>query len=84
MDKKYGVSAHILSDQGTNFQSMLMEMLYEYLDIRRLKTTAFHPQCDGESERFIQTIKNMISSYADKYQTNWDNHLMMLAFSYNS
>lgn len=81
---RYGVPIHILSDQGTNFQSMLLEMLYEYLDIRRLRTTAFHPQCDGESERFIQTVKNMISSYVDENQTNWDTHLMMLAFAYNS
>ena len=81
---RYGVPISILTDQGTNFQSMLLEMLYEYLDIRRLRTTAFHPQCDGESERFIQTMKNMISSYINENQTNWDQNLMKLAFAYNS
>ncbi|CAF0831300.1 unnamed protein product [Brachionus calyciflorus] len=53
-------------------------------NIRRLKTTPFHPQCDGQSERTIQTIKNMIKAYIDVDQLNWDLCLNQLAFAFNS
>ena len=51
-----GVPEQILSDLGTQYQSKLLEAVYEYLDILKLKTTAFHPQCDGQSERTIRTV----------------------------
>ena len=63
---------------------MLLELIYEYLDIKRLRTTPYNPQCDGQSERFIRTAKQMITSYVDETQDNWDEHLMKLAFAYNS
>jgi len=54
---KYGIPNQILTDQGTQFQSKLLDLIYEYLDVKKLKTTPFHPQCDGQSERSVQTVK---------------------------
>ncbi|CAF0816903.1 unnamed protein product [Brachionus calyciflorus] len=46
----YGILDCILSDPGTQFQSKLLDLVYDHLDIKRQKTTPYHPQCDGQSE----------------------------------
>ena len=63
---RYGIPEGILSDQGSQYQSKLLDLVYDHLDIKRLKTTPFHPQCDGQSERTVQTLKNMIKCYVDE------------------
>ena len=67
-----------LTDQGKNLQSVLLELIYEYLDIKRLRTTPYNPQCDGQSERFIHTAKQMITSYVDETHTIGMNILQSL------
>ena len=62
---RYGITEGILSDGGKQYQSKLMEIIYDMLDVRKFKTTPFHPQCDGQSERTIQTLKMMIKEYVD-------------------
>ncbi|CAF0900533.1 unnamed protein product [Brachionus calyciflorus] len=81
---KYGIPNQILTDQGTQFQSKLLDLIYEYLDVKKLKTTPFHPQCDGQSERSVQTVKTMIKSYIDEEQLTWDENLPKYAYAYNS
>jgi hypothetical protein len=81
---KYGIPETILTDGGKNYQSKVLDMVYEHLDIKRCKTTPFHPQADGQSERMIRTMKSMIKSYVDENQTNWDEHLAKYAFAYNT
>ncbi|RNA10416.1 Retrovirus-related Pol poly from transposon, partial [Brachionus plicatilis] len=44
---EYGIPEAVLSDGAKCFQSKLSDLVYDFLDIRRLKTTPFHPQCDG-------------------------------------
>ena len=81
---KFGLPESILSDGGKNYQSKLLELVYEYLDIQKLKTTPYHPQCDGQSERSIRTLKKMISAFVDVDQMTWDIHLEKFAFAYNT
>jgi hypothetical protein len=80
----FGIPEFILSDRAKNFQSMLLELLYEKLDNKQLRTTAYHPECDGQSERFIRTFKSMMKPYVDENQTNWDHSLNELTFAYNT
>ncbi|CAF0952535.1 unnamed protein product [Brachionus calyciflorus] len=79
-----GVPEAVLSDGCKQYQSKLMDLIFEYLDIKKLKTTPFHPQCDGQSERSIQTIKKMIKAYIDEDQNDWDLNLKKFAFAYNT
>ena len=46
--------------------------------------TAFHPQTDGQSERTIQTLEDMIRAYTMEFKGNWDDHLPLLEFVYNN
>ena len=64
--------------------SHFLELVWELLDIRRLKTTAYHPQCDGLSERFIQNLKLMMTAFEDSEQLDWDLNLNKLAYAFDS
>nr|GFC80835.1 retrotransposon protein, putative, Ty3-gypsy subclass [Tanacetum cinerariifolium] len=51
----------------------------------RLKfSTAFHPQIDGQSERTIQTMEDMLRSCALEWTGNWDDYICLVEFAYNN
>ena len=81
---KFGICDSILSDQGKNYQSLLLEAVYELLDVKQLRTTPYHPECDGLSERFIQTMKQMLMCYVNDKGDDWFMFLDQLAFAYNT
>ena len=56
----YGFSEKIVTDQGTNFESYLFKNLCKVVSITKLRTTSYHPQGNGNSERFNSTLINMI------------------------
>ena len=66
------------------FQSELVSDLYKDLGIRRLRTTAYRPQCDGLVERLNRTLVNIVSNYVENKGENWDNILPMATFAYNT
>nr|GEZ39196.1 putative nucleotidyltransferase, ribonuclease H [Tanacetum cinerariifolium] len=53
--------------------------------VSRLKfSTAFHPQTDGQSERTIQTLEDMLRSCALEWTGNWDDYICLVEFAYNN
>ena len=77
---RHGIPESILSDQGTNFQSELMSEVFELLDVYRCRTSPYHPQSDGITERANRTFKGMLKSYIDLGdQDTWDANLDVLA-----
>ncbi|KAJ9539278.1 hypothetical protein OSB04_032011 [Centaurea solstitialis] len=47
-------------------------------------STSYHPQTDGQSERIIQTLEDMLRACAIDLKGNWDSHLPLIEFSYNN
>ncbi|GKC47732.1 reverse transcriptase domain-containing protein [Tanacetum coccineum] len=47
-------------------------------------STAYHPQTDGQSERTIQTLKDMLHACVIDFGKGWDRHLPLVEFSYNN
>ncbi|GJU19323.1 putative reverse transcriptase domain-containing protein [Tanacetum coccineum] len=47
-------------------------------------STAFHPQTDGQSERTIQTLEDMLRACVIDFGGNWDDHLPLVEFAYNN
>ena len=47
-------------------------------------STAFHPQTDGQSERTIQVLEDMLRAYVIEFGGHWDNFLPLAEFSYNN
>ncbi|GJY72984.1 putative reverse transcriptase domain-containing protein [Tanacetum coccineum] len=47
-------------------------------------STAYHPQTDGQSERTIQTLEDMLRACAIDFRKGWVNHFPLVEFSYNN
>ena len=81
---RYGVPKKLLTDQGTNFMSDLLNSISKIFHILRIHTSPYHPQTDGMVERFNRTLANMLSSYTNAKQTDWDLHIPSCLFAYRS
>ena len=81
---RHGAPNRILSDQGKNYQADLLSELYELLDIEKSRTTPYHPQCDGQSERGNRTNRAALAALVNEKMDNWDQLLKFVQFAYNS
>ena len=80
----HGVPESIVSDRDSRFTSRFWNALQEALGTRLNFSTAFHPQTDGQSERTIQTLEDMLRSCVMQFKGNWDEHLSLMEFAYNN
>lgn len=81
---KYGVMRKLVSDRGSNFVSSLITEVYKVLKIHKINTTAWHPQGNGQTERFNRPLANMLSIYVKKLKKDWDDVLTYVIFAYNT
>jgi len=81
---RHGVPLSIISDRDSHFTSRFWEKLHEALGTRLNRSTAYHPQTDGQSERTIQTMEDMLRACVLDFGGNWDTHLPLVEFSYNN
>ena len=58
--------------------------MQEALGTRLNFSTAFHPQTDGQSERVIQVLEDMLRSCVIDYEGSWDRHVPIVEFVYNN
>ena len=71
----FGIPGEILTDQGTNSMSALLEEAYLLLQIKRIRTSPYHPQTDRLVERFNGTLKSMLRKFTSRRQNDWDEYL---------
>eukprot|EP01129_Flabellula_baltica_P008171 TRINITY_DN3225_c0_g1_i2.p1 TRINITY_DN3225_c0_g1~~TRINITY_DN3225_c0_g1_i2.p1 ORF type:complete len:755 (+),score=86.77 TRINITY_DN3225_c0_g1_i2:501-2765(+) len=79
----FGAPRMLISDQGKEFCGTVANCMYDILNIRKIRTSAYHPQSDGLVERFNATIVNMLSKYVNGYLDDWDLYLDFVVASYN-
>jgi len=79
---RFGLPAQLHSDQGRNFESKLVAELTKLTGIRRTRTTSFHPQCDGQTERMIKTILQMLRATAHDHPSQWPSKLPTILAAY--
>ncbi|GKC72010.1 putative reverse transcriptase domain-containing protein [Tanacetum coccineum] len=72
---RHGVLVSIISDRDNDFTSRFWQSLQEALGTRLDLSTAYHPETDGQSERTIQTLEDMLKACAIDFGGNWDTHL---------
>ena len=67
---KFGAPAQILTDQGSNFLSDLFKSMCKLLKIKKIQTTAFHPESNGSLERSHRVLTEYLRHYVREDQTN--------------
>ncbi|GJR62464.1 putative reverse transcriptase domain-containing protein [Tanacetum coccineum] len=80
----HGVPVSIISDRDGRFASHLWKALQEALCTKLHMSTAYHPETDGQSERTIQTLEDMLRACVMDFGGSWDTHLPFVEFSYNN
>ncbi|KAL0427771.1 UNVERIFIED_CONTAM: Transposon Tf2-11 polyprotein [Sesamum latifolium] len=80
----HGVPVSIVSDRDPRFTSHFWGSLQRALGTKLYLSTAFHPQTDGQSERTIQTLEDMMRACTMEFKGNWDDHLPLIEFAYNN
>lgn len=81
---KHGAPLTLHSDQGKQFECKVVKELNETFGIRKTRTSPYHPQSDGQVERFNRTLKDMVSKHTSNSGNEWDDHLQQLALAYNT
>ncbi|GJX37323.1 putative reverse transcriptase domain-containing protein, partial [Tanacetum coccineum] len=72
------VPVSIISDRDGRFVSHLWQALQEALGTKLHMSTAYHPETDGQSERTIQTLEDMLRACVMDFGGSWDTHLPLL------
>ena len=77
----YGFSEKILSDQGRNFESKLLEELCLLAQVKRMRTTPYRPEGNVSCERFIQTLISMPGTLPEEFKVEWIYYLILSILS---
>ena len=81
---RHGAPKTLLSDRDKNFLSKLIREVCNLLSIKKLNTTAYHPQTDGLVERFNSVISQSLSMYVSANQKDWGEFLPSILFAYRT
>ncbi|GKC46535.1 putative reverse transcriptase domain-containing protein [Tanacetum coccineum] len=72
---RHGVPVSIISDRDGRFTSLFWQALHKALGTRLDMSMTYHPETDGQSERTIQTLEDMLRACVLDFGKNWDRHL---------
>ncbi|GJV79692.1 putative reverse transcriptase domain-containing protein [Tanacetum coccineum] len=81
---RHGIPASIICDRDGRFTSNFWKSFQKALGTDVSMSTAYHPETDGQSERTIQTLEDMLRAYVIDFGKGWVKHLPLAEFSYNN
>ena len=81
---RFGVPRQLHSDQGRQFESALFQRMCELLHVRKTRTTALHPQSDGQTERMNRMLLDVVAKLAQNRSHDWDECLPYAMAAYRS
>ncbi|GJT53020.1 putative reverse transcriptase domain-containing protein [Tanacetum coccineum] len=81
---RHGIPVLIICDCDPRLASNFWRSLQKALGTNLDMSTAYHPQTDGQSERTIQTLEDMLLACAIDFGKDWVKHLPLVEFSYNN
>ena len=82
--KLHGLPTRIVSDRGLQFTAEFISEVYQLLAIEPAKTTAYHPQADGQTKWVNQELEQYLRLFVSERQNNWADLLSMAEFQYNN
>ena len=78
------VLVSIVSDRDSRFTAHFWKSFQKAMGTRLTMSTAFHQQTDGQSERTIQVLEDMLRAYVLNHQGSWEEHFPLVEFAYNN
>ena len=81
---RFSAPKQICNDRGREFLNKLVDYLFERCGISRLTTSAFHPETNGQAERFNRTMRKYLQKVLDNETLDWERWLAPLAIAYNT
>ena len=81
---RYGATTSILIDHGQQFMPHLLQHLCKLFQIKKISTTAYHPQTNSSAERMNSYILQGLRAYTNEFQTNWHKNLQSVMLSYRT
>lgn len=82
--KIHGLPTDIISDRGPHFRAHFWKSLWTLLGVTVKRSTAYHPESDGQTERVNQTLEQYLRNYVCGRQDNWAGLLPFAEFAYNN
>ena len=79
----YGWPDKILTDRGSSFENLLFKDICELAKIRKLRTGSYHPQTNGQCERFNKTLISMLGTLLRDAKRTWQEWVPTLVHAYN-
>ncbi|XP_072093104.1 transposon Tf2-1 polyprotein isoform X4 [Arachis hypogaea] len=80
----HGVPSTIISDRDPRFTSRFWGAFQRAFGTQLSLSTAYHPQTDGQSERTIQTLEDMLRACVLDQPVSWDRYMPLIEFAYNN
>ena len=80
----HGWMREIICDRDTRFNSRMFRTWCEQNHIKLCMSTAFHPQSDGQTERYNRVLEDMLRHYVSPMLDDWDLYLQQAAFAINN
>lgn len=81
---KHGCPKLVISDNGANLSGERSRDFFRLFGIKRHTTSPYHPQSNGQTERFNRTLAASLTIYVDKHQKDWSDFIQALTFAYNT
>ncbi|GKA22043.1 reverse transcriptase domain-containing protein [Tanacetum coccineum] len=81
---RHSMPISIISDRDSYFTSRFWQSLQSALGTQLDMSTTYHPETDGQSERTIQTLEDMLRACVIDFGKGWERHLPLVEFSYNN
>ena len=81
---KHGIPVTVVTDNGKEFVNQIFEDIAKMLNMKHIRTTAYHPQANGVIERANGTVVNILRTLVQENTTIWDTMLPIATFAYNT